>query len=906
MSDDQPSLIDSALAGDAGAVDSELQRGGLVDQVEDGRTALHCAAAEGYLEVVKVLLYYKANPTKRSKMEEDNGGTALHLAAEGGHAEVVEELLQARANVEVLDAKGRQASHRAASRGQRGALEVLHKHGADMDARDAGKATPLHFAAFFGDMGTVRFLVEEAGAVTTYKDKNGRQPKDVAKKFNNAAVQKYLKSGVGAGKKGGGGGGGGGMSMFGGPKERRSMRRTSKDRQSHVGREIASQRHHNESPALSSEPESLSVAHSHDMPDADGPREDKSQPISLPAGLGHSMPSLSPPDSPRHLSMDRKSHERESRRRSRSIGGFARSSSKGRGGLKGQVEELMDIKTQQEEELEFKREELSKLKTLLSQTEQEKTQAEEQMTEMRYVVESQRQQLTDASEGQQRVIALHQQDQEAARNAAARREDEVQELLTQARKDIDALRERDALSQQTIEALTKKVERHSVDTKIAEERLEQKEAALKEALRQVEEGSAHAVTISTLREEIDHLTCMMDDTRDNAMIIQEQLEKKIADLREQNEKKSETISLLSDRLRDAETNNTSSQEAERHVQELREKETESQLTIASLNAKIQQLQQNITDHDTKTLTFHKQQQAKIEELSEGNESKQVTIASLSHEAEQLTRRLKEQQDSIVWYQGQLQQKQREQEQKEADGQRVAQELREEIERLNAKLEEAQKMSLTQYERGGTVVALQKRDTAQKQTIKALENRLQHLTQKMADAEQASLTVQRQQLERINTLTEQLDEAQTKALPPPPGTEAASEQQQLVAELREKDYSSQLIIEALNRKIDQLSEELKKNYANFFSWQTQQQEKDKEHEQREAASQQTISELRQEVDRLSGGQQQKQQQQQRYPIRQAPQPWRPSGPPPPVPYSQKYNHVSPPRQDGYTPAYNNTQ
>ena len=59
------------------------------------------------------------------------------------------------------------------------------------------------------------------------------------------------------------------------------------------------------------------------------------------------------------------------------------------------------------------------------------------------------------------------------------------------------------------------------------------------------------------------------------------------------------------------------------------------------------------------------------------------------------------------------------------------------------------------------MALQKRDTAQKQTIKALENRLQHLTQKMADAEQASLSVQRQQLEKINALTEELEEAQRK-------------------------------------------------------------------------------------------------------------------------------------------------
>ncbi|XP_045103168.1 nuclear mitotic apparatus protein 1-like isoform X2 [Portunus trituberculatus] len=783
MSDDQPSLIESALAGDVGAVDSELQRGVEVDQMEDGRTALHFAASEGLLEVVKVLLYYKANPTKRSKMEEDNGGTALHLAAEGGHVEVVEELLQAKANVEVLDAKGRQASHRAASRGQRGALEVLYKHGADMDARDAGKATPLHFAAFYGDMGTVRWLVEEAGAVTTYKDKNGRQPKDVAKKFNNSAVQKFLKSGGGGGGKKSGGGGG--MAMFGGPKARRSMREMSRDRLAQAAREASTHRRHNESPAPSSDPESLSVPHRHDMTD-DAPREDKNQPVSLPAGLGHvphdsrgSIQSLSPPDSPRHSSMDRRGRERESRRRTWSLGGSARSSSKGRG-LRGQVEELMEIKTQQEEELEFKREEMAKLKTLLSQADQEKTQAEEQLTEMRYVVESQRQQLTEATEGQQRVIALHQQDQEAARNATARREEEVQELLTQARKDIDALRERDALSQQTIEALTKKVERLSMEGKIAEERLEQKEATLREALRKVEEGSSHAVTVTSLREEIDHLTCMMDDTRDNAVIIQEQLEKKIADLREQNERKSETIALLSDRLREAETSSGDSKKAEQRVQELREKETESQLTIASLNAKIQQLQQNITDHDTKTLTFHKQQQARIEELTEGNESKQVTIASLSHEAEQLTRRLKEQQDSIVFYQGQLQQKQREHEQKQEDAHRVAQELREEIERMNEKVEEAQKMSLTQYERGGTVVALQKRDTAQKQTIKALENRLQHLTQKMADAEQASLTVQRQQLERINALTEQLEEAQRKALPPPPpppGAETTSEQQQ---------------------------------------------------------------------------------------------------------------------------------
>lgn len=35
---------------------------------------------------------------------------------------------------------------------------------------------------------------------------------------------------------------------------------------------------------------------------------------------------------------------------------------------------------------------------------------------------------------------------------------------------------------------------------------------------------------------------------------------------------------------------------------------------------------------------------------------------------------------------------------------------------------------------------------------------------------------------------------------------------------EKDLSNQLIIEALNKKIDHMSGELKKNFTNFYSWQ----------------------------------------------------------------------------------------
>lgn len=62
-----------ALAGDTGGVDAALQRGESVNEVEDGRTALHQAAAEGQLDVVKLLLYWHADTNRKSRREEDNG-----------------------------------------------------------------------------------------------------------------------------------------------------------------------------------------------------------------------------------------------------------------------------------------------------------------------------------------------------------------------------------------------------------------------------------------------------------------------------------------------------------------------------------------------------------------------------------------------------------------------------------------------------------------------------------------------------------------------------------------------------------------------------------------------------------------------------------------------------------------
>jgi uncharacterized protein len=69
----------------------------------EGWTPLMTAAVEGFVEIVKILLKYGANPDIKQKSNDSsfNGETALIKAARNGHEEIVEILLEAGANVNV-------------------------------------------------------------------------------------------------------------------------------------------------------------------------------------------------------------------------------------------------------------------------------------------------------------------------------------------------------------------------------------------------------------------------------------------------------------------------------------------------------------------------------------------------------------------------------------------------------------------------------------------------------------------------------------------------------------------------------------------------------------------------------------------------------------------------------------
>lgn len=96
-------MIEGARYGDEEDVHEALKNSAEVDaQDEDGRTALHMAAANAYTTIAQTLLQAGAN----TEIKNQSGNTALHWACVAGSAPMVELLLAQGANPAVLNAAG--------------------------------------------------------------------------------------------------------------------------------------------------------------------------------------------------------------------------------------------------------------------------------------------------------------------------------------------------------------------------------------------------------------------------------------------------------------------------------------------------------------------------------------------------------------------------------------------------------------------------------------------------------------------------------------------------------------------------------------------------------------------------------------------------------------------------------
>lgn len=158
-SEASPATVLAARSGDAAAMKSALAAGGGTEGQErmSQRTALHFAAENGNMDVVRMLLDAKANPNAQDR----TGKTPVTIAAERGKPDVLKALLAAGGNANSRDQVEGSPLLWAAGLGGPETVTVLLDAGADPNVQDVNGMTPLMWAAGVGKPETVRLLVDK-------------------------------------------------------------------------------------------------------------------------------------------------------------------------------------------------------------------------------------------------------------------------------------------------------------------------------------------------------------------------------------------------------------------------------------------------------------------------------------------------------------------------------------------------------------------------------------------------------------------------------------------------------------------------------------------------------------------------------------------------------------------------
>lgn len=150
------------------------------------------AAGHGHLEEAALLLE-RRRANAAASMPPSNT-TALHAACRAGDLDMVELLLRFRANPnakEISPCGGRSSLHVAAGSDNIGIAGLLLKADADTAAQDARGLTPLHTASQEGGCDTVRLLMAH-GADPHVRDFSGHNAAYWAKEFKHTTVLDFF------------------------------------------------------------------------------------------------------------------------------------------------------------------------------------------------------------------------------------------------------------------------------------------------------------------------------------------------------------------------------------------------------------------------------------------------------------------------------------------------------------------------------------------------------------------------------------------------------------------------------------------------------------------------------------------------------------------------------------------
>ncbi|KAJ4355542.1 uncharacterized protein N0V89_003559 [Didymosphaeria variabile] len=121
--------------------------------------------------------------------------TALHIAAENGHVDIVRLLIEKRAKIDAMDDRGCTPLYKACgAKSDDSALYMIH-HAEDINKRANNGKTPLQKAAARGHRKIVEAIFEKCNrdvAVLTNKDNRERTPLHAAAQYGRKDVVEYL------------------------------------------------------------------------------------------------------------------------------------------------------------------------------------------------------------------------------------------------------------------------------------------------------------------------------------------------------------------------------------------------------------------------------------------------------------------------------------------------------------------------------------------------------------------------------------------------------------------------------------------------------------------------------------------------------------------------------------------
>lgn len=170
--DQRNSLVDALPEAETFLGRLENIRIGINSINDSGETALHIAASEGRVEVVRYLLERGFPPDIRtedvcpnSEMHyRDTLQTPMHYAATGGHVEVLALLAGHGANISAVTESGDSPLHKAALHGQTAAARWLLDRGAKVRSENVFGASPLSMAMVNHRQDMVELLVNRGAA----------------------------------------------------------------------------------------------------------------------------------------------------------------------------------------------------------------------------------------------------------------------------------------------------------------------------------------------------------------------------------------------------------------------------------------------------------------------------------------------------------------------------------------------------------------------------------------------------------------------------------------------------------------------------------------------------------------------------------------------------------------------